>query len=745
MRLDPVHFSMLVIGVSFACYSPSLNSLQDQAFRSAVVIEGKVQSVASNVTKEPHSVNVKVLDVWPLNSGGLQRNQLVTIGDFGSEAPCVKVKKNHKYIFFMAPTDEHLVFKASFAPVDTSGKNLKKDVGRILCEDCGAAPQLNRFENITVREGEKLTLKCEATGNPIPEFKWFRDGKKLKKSKEIRIRHGRRNSRLQIAKVKASDAGEYTCEAENAVGSNSLKSNVTVQSDTLYDSTTTILDDTSKQSVASLSSVTQNATQHTAQAEGSLKPLTENVSTPATTPSGSGHARKCNETEKAYCVNGGICYYIDGINQLSCKCPNEFTGHLGYEFKEAEELYQKRVLTITGICVALLVVGIVCVVAYCKTKKQRKKMHNHLRQNMCPDHQNRNLANGPNHPGPGPEELPMVDYISKNVPAAERIIRHEAETSFSGSHPSSTSHHSSTATHTSSHRHEDRTWSLDRTDSIISDSHSGIMSSSVGTSKCNSPACIEARTRRAAHCGIIEPRRAMMHYRDSIDSLRDSPHSDRYVSALTTPARLSPVDFHYSLPTQVPTFEITSPNSSHAVSLPPAAAMTYHMEEEQPLLRQYQVPLQDVQRHDPYYQRRSYLNDSTGSLPSSPFRMVEDDEYETTQEYLSALEQPKKTASSSKRWRKSKVNGHISQRRDIIRDFSSQSCMSISDSEEEQAGESTPFLSMQNMNMTANAEPSTVYRPGDNRTYYSFNRHTARGNLQTRITHTRSKQDSAPL
>lgn len=35
---------------------------------------------------------------------------------------------------------------------------------------------------------------------------------------------------------------------------------------------------------------------------------------------------------------------------------------------EAEELYQKRVLTITGICIALLVVGIVCVVAYCRTK-----------------------------------------------------------------------------------------------------------------------------------------------------------------------------------------------------------------------------------------------------------------------------------------------------------------------------------------------------------------------------------------
>lgn len=38
-----------------------------------------------------------------------------------------------------------------------------------------------------------------------------------------------------------------------------------------------------------------------------------------TLSSWSGHARKCNETAKSYCVNGGVCYYIEGINQLSCK------------------------------------------------------------------------------------------------------------------------------------------------------------------------------------------------------------------------------------------------------------------------------------------------------------------------------------------------------------------------------------------------------------------------------------------
>lgn len=36
-------------------------------------------------------------------------------------------------------------------------------------------------------------------------------------------------------------------------------------------------------------------------------------------------------------------------------------------------------------------------------------MHNHLRQNLCPAHQNRSLANGPSHPRLDPEEIQMAD------------------------------------------------------------------------------------------------------------------------------------------------------------------------------------------------------------------------------------------------------------------------------------------------------------------------------------------------
>ncbi|XP_042566931.1 neuregulin 2a isoform X6 [Cyprinus carpio] len=636
-RLDSVHLSMLLIGVSFACYSPSLNSLQDQAYRSAVVIEGKVQSAPQNVSAEPYSVNVKVLDVWPRNSGGLEREQLVTVGKFGSEAPCAKVKKNHKYIFFMDPTDEPLVFKASFAPLDTSGKNLKKDVGRILCEDCAAPPSLKRMKNrVSVGEGSKLIVRCGASGNPTPQYKWYKDGTELKKSKEIKIsRNGKKTSKVQISSAKLEDSGNYTCVAENILGKENGTSTVHVQSITT-----------------------------------TLSP-------------GSGHARRCNESEKAYCVNGGDCYYIHGINRLSCKCPDGYFGQRCLQTeplklsmpkpnKKAEELYQKRVLTITGICVALLVVGIVCVVAYCKTnlppRKQRKKMHNHLRQNIYVDHPNRNLANGPNHPGPGPEEIPMVDYISKNVPGTERVIGHGAEAPFPGSRQSSRSHNSSTQAH------------------LIS--------------------------------------------------------THRYVSALTTPARLSPVDFHYSLPPQVPTFQITSPNVSHAMSLPPAAHAPYPPEEDQPLLRRYQVPLHEVRGHEPYrqQQRGSYLRDSTGSLPSSPYRLAQEEDYESTQEYLSSMEQPKR---SSRHWRRSRLNCHVAPHGyQPSRDLGSRSCLSDSDSEEEE-GESTPFLSMQNMNA---AEPVTLYRPvPDMQTSHAQRgRHGPRANTQTRLTQSRSKLDNAP-
>uniref|UniRef100_A0A8D2CAY7 Ig-like domain-containing protein n=1 Tax=Sus scrofa TaxID=9823 RepID=A0A8D2CAY7_PIG len=691
MRRDPAPgFSMLLFGVSLACYSPSLKSVQDQAYKAPVVVEGKVQGLApaggssSNSTREPPASGrvalVKVLDKWPLRSGGLQREQVISVGS------CAPLERNQRYIFFLEPTEQPFVFKTAFAPLDTNGKNLKKEVGKILCTDCATRPKLKKMKSQTGQVGEKQSLKCEAAaGNPQPSYRWFKDGKELNRSRDIRIKYGngRKNSRLQFNKVKVEDAGEYVCEAENILGKDTARGRLFVNS-------------------------------------------------------------------------------------------------------EAEELYQKRVLTITGICVALLVVGIVCVVAYCKTKKQRKQMHNHLRQNMCPAHQNRSLANGPSHPRLDPEEIQMADYISKNVPATDHVIRRETETTFSGSHSCSPSHHCSTATPTSSHRHESHTWSLERSESLTSDSQSGIMLSSVGTSKCNSPACVEARARRAAAYSLEERRRAVgPPHHDSTDSLRDSPHSERYVSALTTPARLSPVDFHYSLATQVPTFEITSPNSAHAVSLPPAAPSSYRLAEQQPLLRHPAPgprrgpgPGADMQRsYDSYYSpaagpgpRRGAcaLGGSLGSLPASPFRIPEDDEYETTQECAPPPPPPppprprarcasRRTSAGPRRWRRSRLNGLAAQRARAARDSLSLSSGSgggsasasdddADDADGSLAAESTPFLGLRAAHDALRSDSPPLCPAADSRTYYSLDSHSTRASSRhSRGPPPRAKQDSAPL
>lgn len=175
MRRDPAPgFSMLLFGVSLACYSPSLKSVQDQAYTAAVVLEGKVQSVAPpagggndsrGASGPAGGVLVKVLDLWPLNSGGLQREQLISVG---SKAPCFKVKRNHRYIFFLEPTEEPLVFRTAFAPLDTSGKNLKRDVARILCADCGTGAAGRRGSRPGGGTGPARAGGCAAVAGPGP-------------------------------------------------------------------------------------------------------------------------------------------------------------------------------------------------------------------------------------------------------------------------------------------------------------------------------------------------------------------------------------------------------------------------------------------------------------------------------------------------------------------------------------------------------------------------------------------------
>nr|XP_028567530.1 pro-neuregulin-1, membrane-bound isoform isoform X9 [Podarcis muralis] len=606
-------------------------------------------------------------------------------------------------------------------------------------EESGPAvpPKLKEMKSQESVVGQTLILRCEAISEHTSlKFKWLKNEKEITKKnrpENIKIKSPKKQktfSELRISRASLADAGEYTCKASNRLGNDSTRARVTI---TDINEPTNMIPVLTKASNTS----SQLIDKIPASTEG-----TNTSSSTSTSTTGTSHLTKCGVNKKDFCVNGGECFMVKDLPnpRYLCRCPNEFTGdrcqnYVMASFYKAEELYQKRVLTITGICIALLVVGIMCVVAYCKTKKQRKKLHDRLRQGLRSERNHRvNMANGPHHPHPPPENVQLVNqYVSKNVISSEHAVERETETSFSTSHYTSTTHHSTTVTQTPSH-----SWSNGRTESIISESHSVLVSSSVENSRHASPSGPRGRLN-----GIGGPRECnsfLRHARETPDSYRDSPHSERYVSAMTTPARMSPVDFHTPSSPKSPASEMSPQVSSLTMSVPSVAVSPF-IEEERPLLLVTPPRLREKYEHHMQQFNSSYHHNpahESGSLPPSPLRIVEDEEYETTQEYEPTQEPPKKLV-NSRRAKRTKPNGHISNRLEMNTDTSCENSSSESETEDERIGEDTPFLSIQNP-ITVDLESATAYRLADTRTTQN-SRFSTQEELQARLSSVIANQD----
>ncbi|XP_031195361.1 pro-neuregulin-1, membrane-bound isoform isoform X17 [Mastomys coucha] len=623
-------------------------------------------------------------------------------------------------------------------------------------------PRLKEMKSQESAAGSKLVLRCETSSEYSSlRFKWFKNGNELNrknKPQNIKIQKKPGKSELRINKASLADSGEYMCKVISKLGNDSASANITIVESNEF--TTGMPASTERAYVSSESPIRISVSTEGANTSSST----------STSTTGTSHLIKCAEKEKTFCVNGGECFMVKDLSNPSrylCKCPNEFTGdrcqnyvmasfymtsrrkrqetekplerkldHSLVKETKAEELYQKRVLTITGICIALLVVGIMCVVAYCKTKKQRQKLHDRLRQSLRSERNNMvNIANGPHHPNPPPENVQLVNqYVSKNVISSEHIVEREVETSFSTSHYTSTAHHSTTVTQTPSH-----SWSNGHTESILSESHSVIMMSSVENSRHSSPA---GGPRGRLH-GLGGPRECnsfLRHARETPDSYRDSPHSERYVSAMTTPARMSPVDFHTPSSPKSPPSEMSPPVSSMTVSMPSVAVSPF-VEEERPLLLVTPPRLREKKfDHHPQQLNSFHHNPAhqSTSLPPSPLRIVEDEEYETTQEY-EPVQEPIKKVTNSRRAKRTKPNGHIANRLEMDSNPSSVSSNSESETEDERVGEDTPFLGIQNP-LAASLEVAPAFRLVESRTNPA-GRFSTQEELQARLSSVIANQD----
>ncbi|XP_066304697.1 pro-neuregulin-2, membrane-bound isoform-like isoform X4 [Branchiostoma lanceolatum] len=361
---------------SRACVPPQGEGVRTSpewlAYQSPIVVDAKVGEILppnpdSNRYNATFTIRNLKRNVF---KGELsdRRSKVITVAQFGAEKSCVDLKKGQRYFLFLDPSEEGSdVYRVHFNPVLFNKKDQKK-IKKAVCKGCGTAPGIKgRLRPVKAEEGEEVQLKCNVKGRPFPAVTWKKDGQLLEslKLKGVQIKPSKRGSRVRIKKLLPIHEGTYECVAESPGGDPaSTKNKVTIK------------EPTPTTAPGSISSTTPVKT-----------PIFQFNTIPTQTAF-TGHGIPCKDKDAGYCLNEGTCSQIPSAPgtgndfEKRCTCTDDYVGKrcqylnpavYRAQLRRAEEIHQKRVLAITGICLALLVVGIMCGVAWYKSRKQRKK------------------------------------------------------------------------------------------------------------------------------------------------------------------------------------------------------------------------------------------------------------------------------------------------------------------------------------------------------------------------------------
>uniref|UniRef100_A0A3Q1F5H5 Myopalladin n=1 Tax=Acanthochromis polyacanthus TaxID=80966 RepID=A0A3Q1F5H5_9TELE len=96
---------------------------------------------------------------------------------------------------------------------------------------------IQKLKSREVAEGCKVQLDCIVRGLPVPEVRWFCEGKELENSPDIQIITNGELHSLVIAEAFEEDTGRYSCFASNFYGTDSTSAEIYVEGDS-YDTST---------------------------------------------------------------------------------------------------------------------------------------------------------------------------------------------------------------------------------------------------------------------------------------------------------------------------------------------------------------------------------------------------------------------------------------------------------------------------------------------------------------------------
>ncbi|XP_017279809.1 myopalladin isoform X2 [Kryptolebias marmoratus] len=95
---------------------------------------------------------------------------------------------------------------------------------------------IQKLKSREVPEGSKVRLDCIVRGHPVPEVRWFCEGKELENSPDIQIITTSELHSLIIAEAFEEDTGRYSCFASNVYGTDSTSAEIYVEGASSSDS-----------------------------------------------------------------------------------------------------------------------------------------------------------------------------------------------------------------------------------------------------------------------------------------------------------------------------------------------------------------------------------------------------------------------------------------------------------------------------------------------------------------------------
>lgn len=75
------------------------------------------------------------------------------------------------------------------------------------------------LEPMEVTAGDAVCLKCQVAGTPEIKVSWYKADGKVRSSPTCKLEYSKGVACLKLSKATKADIGEYTCKAENRIGS----------------------------------------------------------------------------------------------------------------------------------------------------------------------------------------------------------------------------------------------------------------------------------------------------------------------------------------------------------------------------------------------------------------------------------------------------------------------------------------------------------------------------------------------